>query len=123
MDPHSMNNLDRLSLKYVVGINEFIDIAKQFLDTKGMVLCPCCRCVNKQLQSMWVIKLHLITHDFLSTYTAKWYHDGEQVEEVQNKELFDSEEVDENDNLARGLHDAIGGEYFDIGPTSNFTND
>ncbi|XP_060970192.1 uncharacterized protein LOC133037268 [Cannabis sativa] len=122
MDRRWINNPDRLSLEYATGITEFIDIAKQFVDSKGNVLCPCCRCVNKQSQSMRVIKLHLITHGFLCTYT-KWYHHGEQLEEVQNKELFDSEEVDnENDNLARGLHDAIGGEYFDIGPTSDFTN-
>ncbi|KAF4360553.1 hypothetical protein F8388_017803 [Cannabis sativa] len=122
MDRRWINNPDRLSLEYAAGITEFIDIAKQFVDSKGNVLCPCCRCVNKQSQSMRVIKLHLITHGFLCTYT-KWYHHGEQLEEVQNKELFDSEEVDnENDNLAGGLHDAIGGEYFDIGPTSDFTN-
>ncbi|XP_062085975.1 uncharacterized protein LOC133792082 [Humulus lupulus] len=75
---------------------------------------------------MHVIKLHLITHGFLSTYT-RWYHHGEQVEEVEDEGLFETkdtvEDSDQRDDLATGLHDAIGSKYFDIGPTSDFNDE
>ncbi|XP_062094208.1 uncharacterized protein LOC133800269 [Humulus lupulus] len=126
MDRHWINIPNKLSAEYAAGMNEFISVARHSMDSNGMVLCPCCRCVNKKSQYMHVIKLHLITHGFLSTYT-RWYHHGEQVEEVEDDGLFDTkdnvEDSDQSDDLAAGLHDAIGSKYFDIGPTSDFNDE
>ncbi|XP_062113352.1 uncharacterized protein LOC133824484 [Humulus lupulus] len=126
MDRHWINIPNKLSAEYAAGMNEFISVARHSMDSNGMVLCPCCRCVNKKSQYMHVINLHLITHGFLSTY-KRWYHHGEQVEEVEDDGLFDTkdnvEDSDQSDDLAAGLHDAIGSKYFDIGPTSDFNDE
>ncbi|XP_074364704.1 uncharacterized protein LOC141705714 [Apium graveolens] len=69
-----------------------------------------------------MIKLHLLTNGFLSTY-KRWYYHGELVADLKNETTFDSQvnNVEEEYNdLASGLKDAIGSEYFDIGPTGNF---
>ncbi|XP_062119146.1 uncharacterized protein LOC133832883 [Humulus lupulus] len=68
---------------------------------------------------MNVIKLNLITHGFLSTYT-RWYHHDEEVEDIQDEVLVDVEDGEPANDLAAGLHDAFGCQYFDIGPTSDF---
>ncbi|XP_062081341.1 uncharacterized protein LOC133786147 [Humulus lupulus] len=126
MDRHWINIPNKLSAEYAAGMNEFISVARHSMASNGMVLCPCCRCVNKKSQYMHVIKVHLITHGFLSTYT-RWYHHGEQAEEVEDEGLFDTEDnvedSDQRDDLAAGLHDAIGSKYFDIGPTSDFNDE
>ncbi|KAF4377390.1 hypothetical protein F8388_013736 [Cannabis sativa] len=112
-------------IEYAAGMNEFISVARHSMDSNGMVLCPCCRCVNKKSQYMHVIKLHLITHGFLSSYT-RWYHHGEQIEEVEDEGLFDTEdnvEDSNHDDLDASLHDDIGSKYFDIGPTSDFNDE
>ena len=119
MDRSWINILDKLSPEYAAGINEFISVASESINSNGMVLCPCRRCMNKQSQSMNVIKLHLITHGFLSTYT-RWYHHGEEIEGIQDEVLVDVEDGEPADDLAAGLHDAFGCPYFDIGPTSDF---
>ncbi|XP_062119368.1 uncharacterized protein LOC133833127 [Humulus lupulus] len=75
--------------------------------------------MNKQSQSLNVIKLHLLTHGFLSTYTT-WTHHGEEIEGVEDEVLADVEDAEATDDLSAGLQDAFGGPYFDIGPTSDF---
>uniref|UniRef100_A0A803QHC9 Transposase-associated domain-containing protein n=1 Tax=Cannabis sativa TaxID=3483 RepID=A0A803QHC9_CANSA len=125
MDRHWINIPNKLSAEYAAGMNEFISVARHSMDSNGMVLCPCCRCVNKKSQYMHVIKLHLIIHGFLSSYT-RWYHHGEQIEEVEDEGLFDTEdnvEDSNHDDLDAGLHDDIGSKYFDIGPTSDFNDE
>ncbi|KAK1360625.1 hypothetical protein POM88_045099 [Heracleum sosnowskyi] len=113
---------DKLSTEYADGINEFIKVASQRRNSNGMVLCPCSLCVNKLLQNLKVIKLHLLTHGFLSTYKI-WYHHGEQVDDVEDEVTFNSQDddvKDDHDDLATGLNDSINSKYFDIGPSSDF---
>lgn len=90
-----------------------------------MVLCPCCPCVNKESQNLKILKLHLLTYGFLSTY-KRWNNHGELADNFENEIFFDSpgDNVDdEQDELASGLNDSIGSEYFNIGPTSDFDGD
>ncbi|XP_062119270.1 uncharacterized protein LOC133833022 [Humulus lupulus] len=119
MDRRWIHILDKLSPEYAAGINNFISVASEFRNSSGMVLCPCRRCMNKQSQSLNVIKLHLLTHGFLSTYTT-WTHHGEEIEGVEDEVLADVEDAEATDDLSAGLQDAFGGPYFDIGPTSDF---
>ncbi|XP_074378004.1 uncharacterized protein LOC141719504 [Apium graveolens] len=125
MDRSWINIPDKLSSEYTNGIEDFISVTKQSLDAKGMVVCPCTRCVNKELQNLKMINLHLLTNGFLSTY-KRWYYHGELAADLENKTTFDSQVnnvEEEHDDLASGLNDTIGSEYFDIGPTGDFDGD
>ena len=125
MDRSWINIPNKLSTEYTNGLQEFISVARNSLNNKGMVLYPCCRCVNKQLQNLKMIKLHLLTNGFLSTYKI-WYYHGELKDDMENEVIFDTRDDDvevEHDDLASGINDAIGTKYFDIGPTSDFDGD
>ncbi|WOH08702.1 hypothetical protein DCAR_0728148 [Daucus carota subsp. sativus] len=123
MDRSWMDKPDKLSVEYANGINEFITVAQNCVDSGGKVLCPCCRCVNKESQKLNVIKLHLLTSGFQNTYKI-WYYHGEQRDNMEEDDLVAGEDVSgEQDDLATGLNDALKGEYFDIGPTSDFVDD
>ncbi|KAK1383580.1 hypothetical protein POM88_021315 [Heracleum sosnowskyi] len=132
MDRSWINIPDKLSVEYANGISEFISAAEKYVNSKGkyvnskgMVLCPCGRCVNKQSQGFNVIKLHLLTHGFLSSYKI-WYYHGEQIDDIEDDVIFntqDGDPRDEQDDLAEGLNDAINTKYFDVGPTSDFISE
>ncbi|KAK1382537.1 hypothetical protein POM88_020272 [Heracleum sosnowskyi] len=132
MDHSWINIPDKLSVEYENGIYEFISVAEKYVNSKGkyvnskgMVLCPCGRCVNKQSQGFNVIKLHLLTHGFLSSYKI-WYYHGEQIDDIEDDVIFntqDGDPRDEQDDLAEGLNDAINTKYFDVGPTSDFISE
>ncbi|XP_074346425.1 uncharacterized protein LOC141685209 [Apium graveolens] len=116
---------DKLSEEYASGINEFIKVASKKINSKGMVLCPCCRCVNKEFQTLKIIRLHLLTHRFLQTYKI-WYHHGEPENNVEDEVTNNSQDEDmkdDHDDLATGLNDNINSKYFDIGPSSDFFTD
>ncbi|XP_074364848.1 uncharacterized protein LOC141705880 isoform X2 [Apium graveolens] len=127
MDRSWIDLPDKLSEEYANGITDFISMAKKFIDSKGLVLCPCCRCVNKQSQKINVIKFHLVTYGFLSTY-KKWCYHGEKIDQMKEKIIFNTQDEDEDikgeqDDLAAGLNDAFNNKYFDIGPTTDFADD
>ncbi|XP_074350599.1 uncharacterized protein LOC141689954 isoform X2 [Apium graveolens] len=109
MDRSWINVPNKLSPEYADGIDEFIKVASKQKNSTGMVLCPCCRCVNKLLQNLKVIRLHLLTHGFLSTYKI-WYCHGEQVDDVEDEVTLNSqyEDIkDDHDVLDVGLEDVI----------------
>ncbi|KAL8090869.1 hypothetical protein AgCh_040079 [Apium graveolens] len=125
MDRSWINVPNKLSPEYADGIDEFIKVASKQKNSTGMVLCPCCRYVNKLLENLKVIRLHLLTHGFLSTYKI-WYCHGEQVDDVEDEVTLNSQDddiKDDHDDLAAGLEDVINSKYFDIGPSSNFLSD
>ncbi|XP_074322874.1 uncharacterized protein LOC141659847 [Apium graveolens] len=124
MDRSWIDIPNKLSPDYANGIIEFIYVAEKRVDAKGMVLCPCCRCTNKKLQNINVIKVHLLSNGFLDTY-KRWYYHGEQIDEVEDEMFINNEDAyvnDKHNDLAEGLHDAIGTKYFNIGPTSDFVD-
>ncbi|XP_074323736.1 uncharacterized protein LOC141660647 [Apium graveolens] len=124
MDRSWIDIPDKLSLDYANGIIEFISVAEKRVNAKGMVLCPCCRCMNKKLQNINMIKVHLLSNGFLDTY-KRWYYHGEQIDEVEDEMFINNEDAyvnDKHNDLAEGLHDAIGSKYFNIGPTSDFVD-
>ncbi|XP_063937878.1 uncharacterized protein LOC108203864 [Daucus carota subsp. sativus] len=107
MDRSWMDKPDKLSVEYANGINEFITVAQNCVDSGGKVLCPCCRCVNKESQKLNVIKLHLLTSGFQNTYKI-WYYHGEQRDNMEEDDLVAGEDVSgEQDDLATGLNDAL----------------
>ncbi|XP_052181232.1 uncharacterized protein LOC127794290 [Diospyros lotus] len=119
MDREWVKNPNRVSPQYVAGIEEFITIAKESLNSAGLTLCPCLNCANRRLQSIDVIRAHLIKKGIDNSYTRWVYHGEEESEEeegVGNEEFFN----EQFDGLGEGLHDAAGVDLFNIGPTSDF---
>ncbi|XP_057771556.1 uncharacterized protein LOC130992829 [Salvia miltiorrhiza] len=114
MDHQWVKNRNRISSEYIDGIKEFMHVARQSLNLDGLTLCPCNNCLNTRLQSMEDIKLHLIDVGIDTSYTRWVYHGEEKTDED-----FDGVFANDDVGLEAGLHDAVGNQFFDIGPTDD----
>ena len=83
MDREWVKNPNRVSPQYVAGIEEFITVAKQSLNSAGLTLCPCFNCANRRLQSIDVIRAHLIRKGIDDSYTRWVYHGEKEPEEEE----------------------------------------
>ncbi|XP_062102831.1 uncharacterized protein LOC133812995 [Humulus lupulus] len=72
-----INNSNKFSDEYVAGAFAFVERAQQFVDTRGLVKCPCNKCLNIELQTIGVLESHLFENGFLRSYT-NWYWHGEE---------------------------------------------
>lgn len=93
-----------------------MDVAQQWLNSKGLTLCPCIKCRNKRWLSIEVIRSHLISAGIDSSYTRWVYHGEEEQLDEDYDENFNNEDVD---GLEAGLNDASNNQFFDIGPTGD----
>ncbi|XP_062086475.1 uncharacterized protein LOC133792583 [Humulus lupulus] len=77
IDKTWINNSNKFSDEYVAGAFAFVERAQQFVDTRGLVKCPCNKCINIELQTIGVLESHLFENGFLRSYT-NWYWHGEE---------------------------------------------
>ncbi|XP_062085438.1 uncharacterized protein LOC133791534 [Humulus lupulus] len=77
IDKTWINNSNKFSDEYVAGAFAFVERAQQFVDTRGLVKCPCNKCLNIELQTIGVLESHLFENGFLRSYT-NWYWHGEE---------------------------------------------
>ena len=61
----------------MAGIEEFIAVAKESLNSVGLTLCPCFNCANKRLHNIDIIRAHLIRKGIDDLYT-RWVYHGEK---------------------------------------------
>ncbi|KAL5568137.1 hypothetical protein UlMin_024712 [Ulmus minor] len=121
MDREWMKDPNKVSPRYVAGVEEFIRVALQCMNLDGLTLCPCIKCVNRKLQKIDVIRAHLITVGINESYT-RWVNHGE--EESEDDECPSNEEVqNEYDDLGAALYDAVGVNFINIGSTSDLIAD
>lgn len=93
MDHQWVKNMNRISLEYIQGTKEFLEVARRSLNPNGVTLCPCLRCMNRRYRNIEVIRAHLINVGIDRSYT-RWVHHGEE------------ETDDEADALEEGLEGA-----------------
>ena len=63
-DKSWINLRDRLSDEYWNGAMEFVKKARNFVNDRGLVRCPCKKCVNVLHQPIEVMEAHIIDHRF-----------------------------------------------------------
>ncbi|KAF5805550.1 putative Transposase-associated domain-containing protein [Helianthus annuus] len=109
-----VQNGNRVSTEYVDGVKEFLNVARQTLNSNGLTLCPCAKCLNTRLQKIDVIAAHLINVGIDKSYTC-WVYHGEDEEDEGPDEFVNEESA----GLRAGLEDATGHPFFNIGPTND----
>lgn len=108
-----VKNGNRISTEYIQGVKEFLNVARQTLNSRGLTLCPCARCLNARMQELGVIRAHLINVGIDKSYT-RWVHHGE--DEVSEEDTGSDEFLG---GLRAGLEDATGHPLFNIGPIND----
>ena len=66
----------RLSEPYISEVNSFIDFAIVVVDSSGNIPYQCIQCVNFYRNSRYVVRIHLLCHEIMQSYT-KWYNHRE----------------------------------------------
>ncbi|KAG5524078.1 hypothetical protein RHGRI_030920 [Rhododendron griersonianum] len=69
----------RISQLYYNGVTSFIQFARAVIDAQGNIPCPCLKCVNFYRKSPEVVRIHLIQHGIMQSYTI-WHDHGEPRE-------------------------------------------
>ncbi|KAI3709420.1 hypothetical protein L2E82_39182 [Cichorium intybus] len=124
MDHQWVKNGNRVSIEYVNGVKEFLNVARETLNSSGLTLCPCANCLNSRLQNIGVITAHLINVGIDKSYTRWVYHGEDEVneEDTNEEDVGPGDFVNEEfDGLREGLEDVIGHQSFNIGPTNDLT--
>ncbi|XP_062019453.1 uncharacterized protein LOC133736031 [Rosa rugosa] len=67
-------NADRDTLKYELGVENFLIFAEQNASNPKRIRCPCSRCVNFKKKSIKVIRGHLFDYGFSLGYTNWMWH-------------------------------------------------
>jgi hypothetical protein len=65
-------------MDYCNGVQGFINFATSILRnfTDSGIRCPCIKCKNKKFLHQDVVKMHLLTKEFMEDYLC-WYAHGE----------------------------------------------
>ncbi|XP_076885268.1 uncharacterized protein LOC143534737 [Bidens hawaiensis] len=71
---------------FLNGLENFIETAKNHLDSEDKTCCPCKKCVNSHRHSLTVIKAHIRDKVFQQSYETWIYHG----EELPNSPVVDS---------------------------------
>ncbi|KAF7139945.1 hypothetical protein RHSIM_Rhsim06G0120600 [Rhododendron simsii] len=66
----------RISQLYYNGVTLFIQFARAVVDAQGNILCPCLKCVNFYRKSPEDVRIHLLQHGIMQSYTI-WNEHGE----------------------------------------------
>ncbi|XP_076897802.1 uncharacterized protein LOC143551209 [Bidens hawaiensis] len=63
---------------FLNGLENFIETAKNHLDSEDKTYCPCKKCVNSHRHSLTVIKAHIHDKGFQQSYET-WIYHGEEL--------------------------------------------
>ncbi|XP_058210514.1 uncharacterized protein LOC131322935 [Rhododendron vialii] len=82
----------RISQLYYNGVTSFIQFARAVIDAQGYIPCPCLKCVNFYRKSPEVVRIHLIQHGIMQSYTI-WHEHGEprELDDVRHHEMRDGD--------------------------------
>ncbi|KAF7132507.1 hypothetical protein RHSIM_Rhsim09G0076000 [Rhododendron simsii] len=69
----------RISQLYYNGVTLFIQFARAVVDAQGNILCPCLKCLNFYRKSPEDVRIHLLQHGIMQSYTI-WNEHGETRE-------------------------------------------
>ncbi|KAH7862543.1 hypothetical protein Vadar_006287 [Vaccinium darrowii] len=103
----------RISQAYYNGVNSFIEFAREVVDGKGNIPCPCLQCVNFYHKSPEDVRIHLLRHGIMQSYIV-WHDHGEPrvSENVCHREMRDGQDGDLG-GIDALLQDQMRGESVD----------
>ncbi|KAM6544118.1 hypothetical protein CsatB_008565 [Cannabis sativa] len=93
IDKSWINNSNRLSNDYESGALAFVERARQFVDSRGLVKCPCNKCVNVEFQTIDVLESHLFVNGFLRSYTNWNWHGEEEIIPTRTADVIEEDEM------------------------------
>jgi hypothetical protein len=109
----------RLSSEHTKGVEEFIQFVRRSVAGDARVLCPCCKCLNREEQTIEDVEAHLLIYGMASTYD-RWVHHGEALHapepepgqpDVEAHNADDGDDVvEENLVVDAGLEEEDGNE-------------
>ncbi|XP_026384531.1 uncharacterized protein LOC113280095 [Papaver somniferum] len=100
MDKSWMYERNKLSPKFLKGVQSFIQMASNYMAEKNMdkCLCPCANCINANGHvSLNFVESHLYKYGMAGSYTI-WIHHGEVDPYSQNQPNPSSANVDIDDD-------------------------
>jgi hypothetical protein len=77
MDMSWMHEPTRCSDRYLKGVEEFLRMARQYVDANVIMRCPCRDFANQYFCHIELVKSHLYQHGIDRTYT-QWIFHGEE---------------------------------------------
>ncbi|KAH7849967.1 hypothetical protein Vadar_025729 [Vaccinium darrowii] len=103
----------RISQAYYNGVNLFIEFAREVVDGQGNIPCPCLQCVNFYRKSPEDVRIHLLRHGIMQSYTV-WHEHGEPrvSDNVRHREMRDGQDGDLG-GIDALLQDRMRGESVD----------
>ncbi|KAK9148246.1 hypothetical protein Scep_007003 [Stephania cephalantha] len=108
MDKSWMSETNRLSKRYVDGVNLFLEFARAHTGSE-VIRCPCRECLNIEEKKFDVVESHLYAKGISQSYT-RWINHGEQI--VGGYSHDTSEDVVKEANVVDD--DSDGDDIFDI---------
>lgn len=69
MDKSLINEKDRFSARYKVGVIQFMQKERSFIDSHARIRCPCKKCKNVILETVHHMKNQLFIYGFNASYT------------------------------------------------------
>ena len=110
---------------YLLGVEEFIDCAKEHMRRRGdeTILCPCSDCENlRRFRDVREVRGHLIRRGFKERYT-RWVWHGECFEESANAEASKASNVSETSlDRENDVREEIGVENIENIDSTNCTD-
>ena len=80
MDKSWITIKNRNSIAYMNGVQDFVELASNFVDSSGKVRCPCKKCENMSFERIGVVWVHLLQNGFHKFYT-EWIFHSETINE------------------------------------------
>ena len=108
-----MTARNRWSPEYRAGVRQFIEIAQNHVNDRGLTRCPCKKCGNAKFQALNAIPMHLYVNGIVQSYKI-WYYHGESLPRAAD--IIGDENRDE---IADILEDVYAEENM---PTGNFND-
>jgi len=78
---------NRNSPAFLKGLHNFIEIAKNHVDSDGKTYCPCKKCANGRRYDPSTVKDHVRDFGFLQSY-QRWVHHGEDYSNFSATDPF-----------------------------------
>lgn len=95
MDRQWIQQPNICAIKYLDGINDFIEFASRHNPRSTRIRCPCRRCNNTLRETFENVRYHLVRNGMIKTYTT-WNHQGEQLDHASSSNVTRVDNVEPN---------------------------
>ncbi|KAL2492876.1 Transpos assoc domain-containing protein [Abeliophyllum distichum] len=100
-----LNRKQAKSVEFWHGLKAFINMARPLANDRGMIQCPCKKCINIMMQLVDDVESHIFHHGFYENY-ERWIYHGESEEGPVNMQ-GQNEGLVAEDEMADVLNDVV----------------